>query len=190
MCKSIRGGIKAIADQICTNKQKNEEDFLMVLKKCGKLSIYESIYIMQAAIFRNFFKIIDKYEYVFDRKINDLNILYQKALIQSNHEMFKYILDLAKKHKFSFENKDYPKDNEYFLFNETFLSMALKMYNYQIINYIMEEVGDTYVLNKIEVYRLKDYLRHVKVERKFIKLMFNHLMEDDKVNLYFDLLNK
>ena len=46
------------------------------------------------------------------------------------------------------------------------------------------------MLNKIEVYRLKDYLRHVKVERKFIKLMFNHLMEDDKVNLYFDLLNK
>lgn len=39
MCKSIRGGIKAIADQICTNKQKNEENFLMVLKKCGKLSI-------------------------------------------------------------------------------------------------------------------------------------------------------
>lgn len=52
------------------------------------------------------------------------------------------------------------------------------------------EDGDTYVLNKIEVYRLKDYLRYVKVDREFIKLMFNHLMEDDKVNLYFDLLNK
>lgn len=185
MCKSIRGGIKAIADQICTNEQKNEEDFLMVLKKCGKLSIYESIYIMQAAISRNFFQIIDKYEYVFDSKINDLNILYQKALIQSNHEMFKYILGLAKKHKFSFENKDYPENNN----NETFLSMALKMYNYQIINYIMEEVGDRYVLNKIEVYRLKDYLRYVKVDREFIKLMFNHLTEDNKVNLFFDLIN-
>lgn len=184
MCKSTREEIEIIADQIYNDDQKNEEYFLNLLKKYKMLSSNECICIMQASIFRSFTKIIDKYENVFNDQTKDLNLLFAEALLDKKTKMFRYILGLAKKHKFCFENKDYPQNNE------TFLSMALKMYNYQIINYIMEEVGDTYVLNKIEVYRLKDYLRYVKVDRKFIKLMFNHLTEDDKVNLYFDLLNK
>lgn len=184
MCKSTREEIEIIADQIYNDDQKNEEYFLNLLKKYKMLSSNECICIMQASISRSFTKIIDKYENVFNDQTKDLNLLFEEALLDKKTKMFRYILDLAKKHKFCFENKDYPQNNE------TFLSMALKMYNYQIINYIMEEVGDTYVLNKIEVYRLKDYLRYVKVDREFIKLMFNHLMEDDKVNLYFDLLNK
>lgn len=184
MCKSTREEIEIIADQIYNDYQKNEEYFLNLLKKYKMLSSNECICIMQASIFRSFTKIIDKYENVFNDQTKDLNLLFEEAILDKKTKMFRYILELAKKHKFSFENKDYPENNE------TFLSMALKMYNYQIINYIMEEVGDTYVLNKIEVYRLKDYLRYVKVDREFIKLMFNHLMEDDKVNLYFDLLNK
>ena len=183
MCKSTREEIEIIADQIYNDDQKNEE-YLNLLKKYKMLSSNECICIMQASISRSFTKIIDKYENVFNDQTKDLNLLFEEALLDKKTKMFRYILELAKKHKFSFENKDYPENNE------TFLSMALKMYNYQIINYIMEEVGDTYVLNKIEVYRLKDYLRYVKVDREFIKLMFNHLMEDDKVNLYFDLLNK
>lgn len=184
MCKSTREENEIIADQIYNDDQKNEEYFLNLLKKYKMLSSNECICIMQASIFRSFTKIIDKYENVFNDQTKDLNLLFEEAILDKKTKMFRYILELAKKHKFSFENKDYPENNE------TFLSMALKMYNYQIINYIMEEVGDTYVLNKIEVYRLKDYLRYVKVDREFIKLMFNHLMEDDKVNLYFDLLNK
>lgn len=184
MCKSTREEIEIIADQIYNDDQKHEEYFLNLLKKYKMLSSNECICIMQASIFRSFTKIIDKYENVFNDQTKDLNLLFEEAILDKKTKMFRYILELAKKHKFSFENKDYPENNE------TFLSMALKMYNYQIINYIMEEVGDTYVLNKIEVYRLKDYLRYVKVDREFIKLMFNHLMEDDKVNLYFDLLNK
>ena len=184
MCKSTREEIEIIADQIYNDDQKNEEYFLNLLKKYKMLSSNECICIMQASIFRSFTKIIYKYENVFNDQTKDLNLLFEEAILDKKTKMFRYILELAKKHKFSFENKDYPENNE------TFLSMALKMYNYQIINYIMEEVGDTYVLNKIEVYRLKDYLRYVKVDREFIKLMFNHLMEDDKVNLYFDLLNK
>ena len=183
MCKSIREEIEIIADQIYNDDQKNEEYFLNLLKKYKMLSSNECICIMQASISRSFTKIIDKYENVFNDQAKDLNLLFEEALLDKKTKMFRYILDLAKKHKFSFENKDYPENNE------TFLSMALKMYNYQIINYIMEEVGDTYVLNKIEVYRLKDYLRYVKVDRKFIKLMFNHLTEDNKVNLFFDLIN-
>ena len=177
MCKSTREEIEIIADQIYNDDQKHEEYFLNLLKKYKMLSSNECIYIMQASISRSFTKIIDKYENVFNDQTKDLNLLFEEALLDKKTKMFRYILELAK-------NKDYPENNE------TFLSMALKMYNYQIINYIMEEVGDTYVLNKIEVYRLKDYLRYVKVDRKFIKLMFNHLTEDDKVNLYFDLLNK
>ena len=183
MCKSIREEIEIVADQIYNDDQKNEEYFLNLLEKYEILSSNECICIMQASISRSFTKIIDKYENVFNDQTKDLNLLFEEALLDKKAEMFRYIFDLAKKHKFSFENKDYPKDNE------TFLSMALKMYNYQIISYIMEEVGDTYVLNKMEVYRLKDYLRYVKVDREFIKLMFKHLTEDDKVNLFFDLIN-
>lgn len=179
--------VENLISEIYEDADCGEEEFLYKLgMDNNSLDIQQCIGIMAAAASRGFDKIIERFESVFSTGIIDLNLILLEAISyigEHSNELFDYIMELARNYdfRFSFETYKYNK--------ESFITYAFIFENNYAISEIMCNLNIYYKLDEYEIECFEDYIKnHSNLPRQVFNKILRHIEEEDKDNLFYDLL--